>query len=171
MARLVVCLCLMLCALLGQVARAADADLIAGFRAIVMQPEYSNRNTSRDVVRKFPGRVRYRLHNRSRFDRTAEAERFVESLGERIPGLDVGLAAGAERANFEVFIVDRADYVSVVGSEIYRRRIRHAPGRCVVTAFERSGRIERSVAVIVADEGDAVFTRCLNEELSQDLAP
>jgi hypothetical protein len=75
------------------------------------------------------------------------------------------------QANFVVYIVDRKDYESVVRDKVYRRATASTPGKCLVrSVFSRSG-ISRSDAVIVADEGEALFDRCKAEEILQGLGP
>ena len=49
--------------------------------------------------------------------------------------------------------------------------VRGAPGRCVVRVVSGPGGIARADAVIVADEGETLFRRCLIEEVLQGLGP
>ena len=45
------------------------------------------------------------------------------------------------------------------------------PGRCLVRVVSSSSGIRRSDAVIVSDEGEFLFRRCLVEEVLQGLGP
>ena len=47
----------------------------------------------------------------------------------------------------------------------------HVPGRCLVRVVSGASGIMRSDAVIVADDGDFLFKRCLVEEVLQGLGP
>jgi hypothetical protein len=97
---------------------------------------------------------------------------FVRSLPRLIRGLDASIVSDPEAANFRIFIVDRAAYRSVVTAEIYDRpSSTFAPGRCLVRVVSGRNGIERSDAVIVADEGDFLFRRCMAEEILQGLGP
>ena len=46
-----------------------------------------------------------------------------------------------------------------------------APGKCLVRVVSTSAGISRSDAVIVADEGEFLFHRCMVEEILQGLGP
>ena len=67
---------------------------------------------------------------------------------------------------------DRADYSAVVAKEIYNRpSSSFTPGKCLVRVVSTGAGISRSDAVIVADEGDFLFHRCMVEEILQGLGP
>jgi hypothetical protein len=153
--------------LLSTAEAATDLELAAAFRAMMASPEFTSRAGEAPHVRKFPGTIRFAVRDRSSSRRGAEVAAFITGLPAGIPGLDAALVAA--RPNFEVFVVDRSDYAAIVGREIYGRAIGRAPGRCVSAAASRNGRIHRSVAVIVADEGDFALHRCMVEEILQGL--
>jgi hypothetical protein len=89
-----------------------------------------------------------------------------------IEGLDVDVVTDAAEANYRVFVIDRADYLEVVSREVYGRpSSSFAPGRCLVRVVSTSFGISRSDAVIVADEGEFLFRRCMVEEILQGLGP
>jgi hypothetical protein len=116
--------------------------------------------------------VRFHIDDRSDAGRRGEVLRFVRSLPGKIAGLNVTVVERAEAANFRVFIVDRADYSAVVAEEIYDRpSSAFAPGKCLVRVVSGRNGITRSDAVIVADEGDFLFRRCMAEEILQGLGP
>jgi hypothetical protein len=76
-----------------------------------------------------------------------------------------------ERANFHVYVVDRRDYNATVREKVYRNSTAATPGKCLVrSVFSRNG-IQRSDAVIVSDQGEALFERCMAEEVLQGLGP
>ncbi len=150
----------------------SDAELIDGFNRTVFGSEHKSWGWQALVVKKFTGSVRFHVDDRSGAGRGAEAVRFIRSLPRLIRGLDVALVRNASAANFRVFIVDRADYRRVVASEVYGRpSSAFAPGKCLVRVLSGRGGIARSDAVIVADEGEFLFSRCLVEEILQGLGP
>lgn len=152
-------------------ARFSDKELTDGFMWTVFGLEYRTWSWKPYQVKKYEGPVLFRLTNLARRDRTRDVRRFINGLTKEVRGLNARLARDTESANFHLFIVDRAQYVETVRREVYRDSSARAPGRCLVRVeAERKG-ITRSTAVIVADEGDHLFRRCLVEETLQGLGP
>lgn len=145
------------------------AELIDGFHKTVFGLEYGPSNFAR-IVKKYRAPVRLRVINRSRIDRHDDVARFVSNLNRRIPGLDIAMSGSDRAANFTVYVVDRADYASVVRAGIIGTH-GAVPGQCVVRIEPGSGGIRQSTAVIVSDEGDSLFQRCMVEEILQGLGP
>jgi len=163
---------LLLLALPAAAARAAsDAEVIRGFNLTVFGAEYSPLGYQADYVRKFGGPVRFHIHNLSKRNREAEVRAFILSLNRSVRGLTTRVVRSPAEANFHVYVVDRKDYVSVVRDRVYNNASAHAPGKCLVrSVFSRNG-IRRSDAVIVSDDGEALFNRCKTEEILQGLGP
>ena len=93
-------------------------------------------------------------------------------LPQLIAGLEVQIVGDPGAANYRVFVLDRAEYREVITSEVYERPTStFAPGRCLVRVVSSMSGISRSDAVIVADEGDFLFRRCMVEEILQGLGP
>jgi len=156
---------------LGQPALAfSDRQLGAAFYQTVFGAEYTDWGGHADIVKKFTGPVRVYIDNRSRFDRRADVAQFVGSLPRHIRGLDMAVVGSPASANFRIYVVDRAQYRSVVRT-LYGDKYMHVPGRCLVRVYSRPSGIRRSDAVIVADEGEFLFQRCLVEEVLQGLGP
>jgi hypothetical protein len=150
---------------------ASDAEVIRGFNLTVFGAEYSPLGFQSNYVRKFNGTVRFYVENLARRDRSAEVRAFILSLNRSIAGLSTQIVSSKSQANFVIYIVDRKDYVDVVRDRVYRRASASTPGKCLVrSVFSRTG-ISRSDAVIVADEGEALFDRCKVEEILQGLGP
>jgi len=148
-----------------------DAELIRGFNLTVFNTEISGIGLGNTYVKKFSGEVRFQIHNRSKIDRTGQVTGFIRRINNEIAGLDARLAHGSSRPNFHVYIVDRADYVKTAREILFNGRSRNIPGKCIVRSkFTRSG-ILRSDAIIVSDTGDALFNRCMVEEILQGLGP
>ncbi len=148
----------------------SDAQLIDAFGRTVFGGEYASWNSG--AVKKFTGPVRFYVEDRSGMARGEEAERFVRTLPRKIAGLDATLVDDPRRANFRILIIRRGDYRQVVAEEVYGRpRFGFAPGKCLVRVTTGFNGISRSVAVLVADEGDLLFRGCLVEETLQGLGP
>jgi hypothetical protein len=159
-------------ALASQPAHAAsDAEVIRGFNLTVFGAEYSPMGLQSNYVRKFNGTVRFYIDNRASRNRVPEVRAFILSLNKLIGNFRAEMVSTPERANFVVYVVDRKDYVTVVRDRVYRRPTANTPGKCLVrSVFSRAG-INRSDAVIVSDEGEALFNRCKAEEILQGLGP
>ena len=149
-----------------------DADLIDGFNRTVFGSEYNRWGWQSRIVKKFTGPVRFYVDDRSGSGRSGEIVNFIRSLNGAIRGLDARIAGSAAEANFRVLVLNRRDYQRVAGRELYgRENARFAPGKCVVRLISGPLGITRSDAVIVADEGDFLFRRCMVEEILQGLGP
>lgn len=155
----------------GRVEAASDAEIIRGFNLTAFGAEYAGFGRQSDYIRKFAGPVRFYIHSMSQRDRRQTVQRFILSLNRSVRGLETRMVSSAAQANFEVFVVDREDYAEVVRGRIYRRPTAPVRGKCLVRSnFTRNG-ITRSAAVIVSDEGEAIFRRCMAEEILQGLGP
>jgi len=146
-------------------------ELLAGFEKTVFGLEYRSWSWRPYQVKKFTRPVRFYVHNLSSRDRKQTVHRFIREIGHRIGGLTTDLAADPAAANFEVYVVDRAQYERVVKKDIYKNDRAKVPGRCLVRVVSGRNGIKRSAAVIVSDEGEFLFKRCLVEELLQGLGP
>ncbi len=146
-------------------------ELLSGFQKTVFGLEYRSWSWRPYLVKKFTVPVKFYVHNLSRQNRAPVVKRFIKDLDKKILGLKSSLAADAASANFQVFVVDRQQYADVVRSEIYRDENADVPGRCLVRVVSGRSGIKRSAAVIVSDEGEFLFQRCLVEEILQGLGP
>jgi hypothetical protein len=165
-------LTLLACLVAGPVLAFTDDELIDGFDRTVFGSEYQGFGWQSHLVKKYTVPVRLFVDDRSKGRRGGEVARFVRTLPRLISGLDIGVVASSAKANFRVYVIDRADYVDVVGREIYGRpSSSFAPGKCLVRVVSTSAGITRSDAVIVADDGDFLFQRCTVEEVLQGLGP
>lgn len=150
---------------------ASDQEIIRGFNLTVFGAEFAPFGIQSRYIRKFVGPVRFKIHNLAKKDRTRTITGFIGSLNRKIKGLRTGMATSSARANFNVYVVDRADYVKIAREKVYKRRTARVPGKCLVrSVFSRAG-IIRSDAVIVSDGGEALFRRCMAEEILQGLGP
>jgi len=163
------CICLFLTAHPAQAL--TDEELIRGFNLTVFGSEIAPLGFQANYVHKFRDEVRFKIHDLASTSRRSAAEQFINSLEQQISGLNVRIVNQTERSNFNVYIVDRADYAHVVRERVEKRSNASVPGKCLVKSrFSRAG-ISRSDAVIVSDEGEALFRRCLVEEILQGLGP
>ena len=124
------------------------------------------------LVKKFTEPARVFVDDRSAARRGKEVERFVGALPGFIAGLELEFVADPAAANYRIFVIDRSAYLEVVAREVYSRPgSSFAPGRCLVRVVSTSSGITRSDAVIVADDGEFLFHRCMVEEVLQGFGP
>jgi len=150
---------------------ANDRQIIDGFNKTVFGAEYSPFGIQSQYIRKFRNTVRFYIHNNSKLNRNRSVRSFILGLNRQIKGLKTEIVNSKSRANFNVYIVDRKDYVKTLQKSIYRREGAQAPGKCFVRSIFTTRGIVRSDAVIVSDEGENLFKRCLVEEILQGLGP
>jgi len=146
-------------------------ELLDGFHKTVFGLEYRAWSWRPYLVKKFTVPVRFYVHGLSRKDRRGVVEKFIAEVGQKINGLDASIVSNPGEANFEIFVVDRSQYGDVVRRDIYKDLRADAPGRCLVRVVSGRKGIKRSSAVIVSDEGEFLFRRCLVEEVLQGLGP
>ncbi len=149
----------------------SDRSVIHGFNKTVFGSEFASGGGQSHYIRKFRKPVKFYIHNRSRKNRRRAARRFILSLNRSVRGLRTQVVTNPDRANFHLYIVDRRDYNDTVRNIVYRNSSARVRGRCMVrSVFTRFG-ISRSDAVIVSNEGEKLFRRCLTEEVLQGLGP
>ena len=148
-----------------------DAAVIDGFNKTVFDSEYAGFTLGRSYVRKFTGPVRVYVRSTASAAKRARTQRFVRSLNQLIGGINVRVVNSEKKANFVVHLVRRREYASTVRNRVFKRRGVPVRGLCMVRSkFTREG-ITRSDAVIVLDEGEKLFKRCMTEEILQGLGP
>ena len=150
---------------------ATNFQIIDGFNKTVFGAEYSPFGIQTKYIRKFRGTVRFHIYNGSSLNRLSRVRSFISGLNSQIKGLKTEIVSSRAKANFSVYIVDRKDYVSTVKKSIYRNEHAKAPGKCFVRSVFTTNGIVRSDAIIVSDEGESLFKRCMIEEILQGLGP
>ncbi|MEM7303376.1 MAG: DUF2927 domain-containing protein [Pseudomonadota bacterium] len=156
---------------LGSAHAFSDQSVLKGFNRTVFGSEFAGFGLQANYVRRFERTVRFYIHHTSRKNRRPAVRRFIRSLRSSIRGLRTQIVTNPRSANFHVYIVDRSQYGKTIRDQIYRSRSAPVRGRCMVRARFTRGGITRSDAVIVSDEGESLFRRCLVEEILQGLGP
>ncbi len=156
---------------LASPSRFSDMELADGFMRTVFGLEYGSWGFNANQVKKYTRTVRIYVHSKSRRNRARSARQAIRLLNRQIRGLNLVNAKSASTANFHLYIVDRRHYKNTVRERVFKNRAAHVPGRCLVHVEASRSGIRRSAAVIVADEGEFLFRRCLYEEILQGLGP
>lgn len=146
-------------------------EMIDGFMKTVFGLEYRAWSWQPYLVKKYVGPVRFYIHNLARKNRKPVLARFIQSLNGNIHGLQAMVVSDPGQANYHIYVVDRDQYREVVRNDVYGDGKADVPGRCLVRVISDRRGISRSTAVIVSDEGDFLFRRCMVEEVLQGLGP
>lgn len=147
----------------------SDQDLALGFYATVFGLEHGSAGAG--MVKKFESPVRFEIASHSLIDRERDVADFIRQLPRTIRGLDARLAKGNEEANFKVIVVDRDSYVQRARLDAFSNAFARVPGNCMVKVDFTATGIRRATAVIVSDDGETLFRRCMVEEILQGLGP
>ncbi|MEM6710789.1 MAG: DUF2927 domain-containing protein [Pseudomonadota bacterium] len=149
----------------------SDTALINGFYRTVFGLEHDGGGIGANIVKKFSGPVRLYVDDRSEARRGLTVEQFAGTLESIVSGLDLEVVDDPVNANFTVYVVGRSAYAQTIRDDVYASPEAPIRGRCMVRVITLVSGINRAQAVIVADEGDFLFTRCMIEEILQGLGP
>jgi len=165
----------LLCALFLAVVRPAaaftDEEVIDGFNRTVFGSEYLDRLFAQQYVRKFTRPVRFYVRSRMGRDPVRPVHKFISQLPRLVDNLRPQLVGSVRSANFVVHLVSRAQYADTIRRIVMRDRRARVRGKCMVRSIYTRTGISRSDAVIVVDEGEVLFRRCMIEEILQGLGP
>lgn len=183
---------LLLVALLGTLAQAAenpeiarrraserktftDAEIFKGFFATAFGAEM--RIAGRvDRIRKYDQPVRVYVENHAKPDRAAQIAAIVADIKARVEHLDIAMAGNREDANVVVRLLSDRKFYPTLRQAFGRDRLRSIhkslDPQCL-SGFRKDARLRivHSDVFVVADRGDFVFYDCAYEELLQSLGP
>ncbi len=163
--------CMMWLGLASRAAAYTNADLVDAFNKTVFASEYSLLGFGQGYVRKFEQPVRVIVHSTAGLAAKEQVEAFVLSLPNLIENLDIDVVQNSSEANFAVYVVQQHTYAKTVRNIVFKDKSVPARGRCMVRSVFTREAMTRSDAVIVADDGEKLFSRCMTEEILQGLGP
>lgn len=143
--------------------------LMDGFKRTAFSSEFGGFGTS--YVRKFNRTVRFHIRavTPAARPKVVQVRRFIRTAARSIRNLNARFVKNPQDADFIVHITPRSLYSKIVKDKVYSRRSAPVRGLCMVRAqYSRAG-ITQSQAVIVFDEGERLFRRCMVEEILQGL--
>jgi hypothetical protein len=149
----------------------SDHELKDGFLKTVFGVEHPSFGRGGTYVKKYNEPVRVYIHNYASKNRQGQIRRFIRDVDASIKGLSISVTNNPKNANFEVFVVDRKHYRDTIRRHIFEGRPAHVQGKCMVRVLSTWQGITKSQAVIVSDEGEFLFRRCMTEEILQGLGP
>ena len=149
----------------------SDTALLNGFYRTVFGLEHGSSGPGANIVKKFSQPVRLYVDDRSRARRGLTVEQFARALDDAVGGLQLDVVNDPTVANFTVYVVGRSAYAQTIREDVYASQSAPIRGRCMVRVLTQRSGISRAQAVIVADEGDFLFRRCMIEEILQGLGP
>ncbi|MBA4782576.1 MAG: DUF2927 domain-containing protein [Rhizobiales bacterium] len=140
------------------------------FLNTIFTSEFGSRRPESKMVKKYTVPVRFAIINHAKKQRSGEVKSFLKQLSRKINGLDAALANSTEEANFKIHIVDRDQYRGVV-QKMYGRTNVPVRGTCFSYMRVNANGIEHTEVALLSDRSDAIFNRCLIEEVLQGLGP
>lgn len=154
----------------------ATAELIRGFMLTVFGREGpASGQAAGRYANKFIDPVTVNLLDAgSVAGRAAEAKAFVRLLARTVPNLTIRMTDDPARARIFLFLVDRSNYRKAIADALPKSdQTTFLEGnRCSTIMWNRTtGVLDYAYVFILADQGDAAFTSCLAEELTQALGP
>ena len=184
--------CLLLVALLGSLAQAAenpeiakrraterktfsDAEIIRGFFATAFGAEM--RIAGRvNGIRKYDKPIRVFVENSAQPDRSAQIAEIVADIKSRVEHLDIAIVAERKEANVIVRLLREREFYPTLRAAFGRDRVRNIhkslDPQCLSGFRKDAGlRIVHSDVYLVADRSDFIFYDCAYEELLQSLGP
>jgi hypothetical protein len=151
----------------------SDGEITDGFFKTAFKAELQfDRKTDR--IRKFDEPVRVFIDNRAAPDRHAQLAEVIAGIRDRVKNLDLAITEDRQKANFVVFLVQRAELENTIRSRYGANRAKQiekvlAPECLSGIGRDSSYRIRRAEAILPVDAGDFFFLDCAYEELLQGL--
>ena len=152
----------------------SDRDLIDGFMRTVFGSEnFWISGAAKNRVSKFSGPVRVHITDHANSHGSPDVRRFIADINRRVPRLSISTTRSQSSANYEVYLVRRADYKDFIRETLPNVRTAFLErAACSGIAFLKpDGAISRAMAFVVADEGKYMFHHCMVEEILQGLGP
>jgi hypothetical protein len=145
------------------------AELMRGFFALAFGSDLRIGAAPRGI-RRFDRPIRVAVIAGGNIDRAAAMRRVVEEYAEKIPSLQLIMAAGTEPADIEVRLIDEKDFTSSLqaafGAEITKTFVARTDPQCMTSVKSNAdGAIVHAVSFIIVDKGTAVFLDCAYHEL------
>lgn len=141
------------------------------FMRVVMSAEFGGNTRFGRSVKKYNKAVRFAVINHARKDRRKAVHNFIWTLPKKIVGLETSIVQDSRDANFRIHVVDKSQYAKVIRERIYKNSRVQVRGRCFVRVLPGRVGIGETDVVIVSDQNERTFKRCLVEEVLQGLGP
>lgn len=152
----------------GGLGSVSERDLERGFLATVFGLEHGG-SAAAHRLKKFQRPIRFTVDDHAG-GREKAVVGFIRKLPSLVRGLDAGMARSPAEANFRVVVVTAGTYVARVRADAFGGHKARVSGNCMVKVdFDRNG-IRQATAFIRGDD-EALFRRCLVEEILQGLGP
>ena len=144
-------------------------ELKHGFMQLAFGSDLRTMGESDDRIHKFDHRVRVRISNTGRTDRTALYRQVVENFVLKVPELNAVVVDESQAPDIIVRLLDTRDFAKTLtaslGSDIAREFISQTNPRCTTRLrASKEGAILRADVFIVVDQGIGTFLDCAYHE-------
>ena len=152
-----------------QYTRFSTAELLRGFLALTFGSDLRIGARPRGI-RRFDHPIRAAVIASGSVDRAAAMRRVLDEYAQKIPNLQLSIAAGTAGADIEVRLIDEKNFKSALraafGAKITKTFVARTDPQCMTSVKSSvGGGIMRAVSFIIVDQGDDVFLDCAYHEL------
>ncbi len=152
-----------------QFTRFSTAELMRGFLALAFGSDLRIGARPRGI-RRFDHPIRVAVIGGGSVDRVAAMRRVLDEYAEKVPNLQLSVAAGTAGADIEVRLIDEKNFKSALkaafGAKVTKTFVARTDPQCMTSVKSSGGGgIVRAVSFIIVDQGDDVFLDCAYHEL------
>jgi hypothetical protein len=152
-----------------QYSRFDEHELTMGFMRLAFGSDMQRLGGGEDRIHKFDHRVRFRISNKGRVDRSDMYKRVLDDFVLRVPRIDASVVDTSTAPDVIVRLVDSKDFmptlVAALGNSTASTFINQTNPRCTTRSrTDENGLILRADIFIVVDQGNATFLDCAYHE-------
>lgn len=153
----------------SEFSRFEASELTQGFLRLAFGSDMQRLGDGEDSIHKFDHRIRFRISNGGRVDRSEMFKRVLDDFVLRVPGIDAAIVDASTAPDVIVRLVDTKDFVSTLaaalGSNTANTFINQTNPRCTTRSrADKNGVILRADIFIVVDQGSGKFLDCAYHE-------
>jgi len=152
-----------------QYTRFDESELGMGFMRLAFGSDMQRLGGGEDRIHKFDHRVRFRISNKGRIDRSDMYKHVLDDFVLRVPRIDASVVDTSTAPDVIVRLVDSRDFMptlaAALGSSTARTFINQTNPRCTTRSrTDENGLILRADIFIVVDQGTGTFLDCAYHE-------
>ena len=153
----------------GEYTKFDPSELTSGFLKLAFGSDMQRLGDGEDRIHKFDHRVRFRISNSGRIDRSEMFKRVLDDFVLHVPRLDAAIVDASIAPDVIVRLVDTKDFVATLsaalGSNTANTFINQTNPRCTTRSrADENGFILRADVFIVVDKGNDTFLDCAYHE-------
>jgi hypothetical protein len=146
-----------------------ERELTMGFMRLAFGSDMQRLGGGEDRIHRFDHRVRFRISNKGRIDRSEMYKRVLDDFVLRVPRIDASVVDTSTPPDVIVRLVDSRDFMSTLvaalGNSTASTFISQTHPRCTTRSrTDENGLILRADIFIVVDQGNDAFLDCAYHE-------